>query len=554
LTTTLDPEKVFTAITEMLVQELGVARYILFLHDRSRNELYPFRWAGFKDEIRDSLILPVDKVEHFLTWSFSRGQLVYRNAALDDPETRGLVDRDPLPDTLVAMPIGIPGETFGMIYIESFQDNRQEVDEADLRFMVSLVSFMGMAISNANVFLQTRTELTSSKQLSERELAEKKKLKDIFSKYTSAELVDTLLANPGSVNLGGIEKNATILFSDIAGFTAFSSGLAPAQVVAAMNEYLSAMTDVVLEHDGEIDKFIGDAVMARFGVLGNLPSSGRSAIEAALAMLDRLRQLQAKWAQENRECFKIRIGIASGPVLAGNIGSERRQEFTVMGSTVNLASRLEALNKEFKTTILVDENTFAQVAKEVRAIPHENVQIRGMEGRLRVYEIQGMVRAKQENRKELANVRSRLASVRTEPVAPAEPDNAPRPPHRRLPENRMTRPHDRLILFDIDGTLLSADRSGYYAIERSMIDVLGAARGLEGIRLDGNTDLNAIRQVCDRDGTAFPDQESISKFKDHYTAILRREIAGKGHLKPGVGPLLNALASSGRACLGLVTG
>jgi len=113
---------------------------------------------------------------------------------------------------------------------------------------------------------------------------------------------------------------------------------------------------------------------------------------------------------------------------------------------------------------------------------------------------------------------------------------------------------DRLILFDIDGTLLSADRSGYHAIERSMIDVLGAARGLEGIRLDGNTDLNAIRQVCDRDGRAFPDQESISKFKNHYTTILRREIAGKGHLKPGVGPLLNALASSGRACLGLVTG
>ncbi len=423
LTTTLDPEKVFNAITEMLVQELGVARYILFLHDRSRNELYPFRWAGFKDEIRDSLILPVDKVEHFLTWSFSRGQLVYRNAALDDPETRGLVDRDPLPDTLVAMPIGIPGETFGMIYIESFQDNRQEIDEADLRFMISLVSFMGMAISNANVFLQTRTELTSSKQLSERELAEKKKLKDIFSKYTSAELVDTLLANPGSVNLGGIEKNATILFSDIAGFTAFSSGLAPAQVVAAMNEYLSAMTDVVLEHDGEIDKFIGDAVMARFGVLGDLPSSGRAAIEAALAMLDRLRQLQAKWAQENRECFKIRIGISSGPVLAGNIGSERRQEFTVMGSTVNLASRLEALNKEFKTTILVDENTFAQVAKEVRAIPHENVQIRGMEGRLRVYEIQGLVRSKQEKRKELVSVRSRLPSTPAEPSAPATPAN-----------------------------------------------------------------------------------------------------------------------------------
>jgi len=118
----------------------------------------------------------------------------------------------------------------------------------------------------------------------------------------------------------------------------------------------------------------------------------------------------------------------------------------------------------------------------------------------------------------------------------------------------MTNSHDRLLLFDIDGTLLSADRSGYHAIERSMIEVLGAERGLEGIRLDGNTDLNAIKQVCERDGRPFPDQESIVKFKDHYTGILRREIAGKGHLKPGVEPLLEALFSSGRASLGLVTG
>lgn len=118
----------------------------------------------------------------------------------------------------------------------------------------------------------------------------------------------------------------------------------------------------------------------------------------------------------------------------------------------------------------------------------------------------------------------------------------------------MTKLHDRLILFDIDGTLLSADRSGYHAIERSMVEVLGAERGLEGIRLDGNTDLNAIRQVCDRDGKPFPDTESIAKFKDHYTTILRREIAGKGHLKPGVEALLDALTASGRACLGLVTG
>ncbi|HEY9071607.1 MAG TPA: adenylate/guanylate cyclase domain-containing protein [Candidatus Ozemobacteraceae bacterium] len=416
LTTTLDPAKVFDAITEMLVQEIGVARYILFLHDRGKNELYPFRWSGYKDEIRELLTLPADRPEHFITWAFARRQLVYRTAALDDPETRGLVDRNPLPDTIIALPIHVPGESFGVVHIESFEDNRQEIDEADLRFMSSLGSFMGMALANANVFLQTRAELTSTKQLSERELAEKKKLKEMFSKYTSSELVDTLLANPGSLHLGGVEKNATILFSDIAGFTAFSAGLTPAQVVASMNEYLSAMTDVVLEHNGEIDKFIGDAVMARFGVLGDLPSSGMAAIRAALGMLDRLRLLQARWAQQGRECFKIRIGIATGSVLAGNIGSERRQEFTVMGSTVNLASRLEALNKEFKTTILVDENTFAQVSKEVRAIPHENVQIRGLESKVRVYEIQGLVQTGKPATPGTVSMRDRLV---TTPAAPS---------------------------------------------------------------------------------------------------------------------------------------
>ncbi len=415
LTTTLDPAKVFDAITEMLVQELRVARYILFLYDREKNELYPFRWAGFKDEIRESLILPVEKPDHFITWAFARRQLIYRDAALEDPETRGLVDKNPLPDTLVALPITIPGESFGVVHIESFEDNHREVDEADLRFMSSLGSFMGMAIANANVFLQTRTELTSTKQLSEREIAEKKKLKDMFSKYTSAELVETLIANPGSLHLGGVEKNATILFSDIVGFTRFSAGMTPAQVVASMNEYLSAMTDVVLEHNGEIDKFIGDAVMARFGVLGDLPSSGMAAVEAALGMLDRLQLLQATWAQQNKECFKIRIGIATGPVLAGNIGSERRQEFTVMGTTVNLASRLESLNKELKTTLLVDENTFEQISKDVRATPHDNISIRGLEGRVRVYEILGLIRAKPAT-PGIVSMRSRLS-----PPSPEHP-------------------------------------------------------------------------------------------------------------------------------------
>ena len=146
------------------------------------------------------------------------------------------------------------------------------------------------------------------------------------------------------------------------------------------------MTEIVLDNNGEIDKFIGDAVMARFGVLADLPSAPLAAVRAALAMLEEVRHLQARWAQEGREGFSIRIGIATGPVLAGNIGSERRSEFTVMGTTVNLASRLEALNKELKSSLLVDEPTYELISNEVRAVPRENVKVRLHRARRRLEE------------------------------------------------------------------------------------------------------------------------------------------------------------------------
>lgn len=151
------------------------------------------------------------------------------------------------------------------------------------------------------------------------------------------------------------------------------------------------MTEVILENQGEIDKFIGDSVMARFGVLAELPNAPQAAVTAALAMFRELVALQARWLADGRDGFAIRIGIATGPVLAGNIGSERRQEFTVMGTTVNLASRLENLNKELGTSLLVDENTYAAVAGMVAATPRDNIRIRGLDEPINVYEIHGLV-------------------------------------------------------------------------------------------------------------------------------------------------------------------
>ncbi|MFZ5951795.1 MAG: adenylate/guanylate cyclase domain-containing protein [Candidatus Rifleibacteriota bacterium] len=383
---TLSPDELFKAIVEMIETDIGANRYILFLLDPAKNELYPFRWSGYSEEIKKVLFIPLGHA-HILTQSIKRQQTLYRAMAMNDIEIRQLIDRKPVSNTLVAVPICSQKKSFGVIHIEAFADGHTDLDENELRFLSALPTFLGGALSNADIFVQTREELTSVQKISEQEIAEKKKLKEIFSRYSSAELVETLMKKPDSIDLGGVNKQAAILFCDIAGFTNFSSKYSPKEVVSLMNEYLSRMTEIILDHQGEIDKFIGDAIMARFGVMSDLPYPGRNAVEAANAMLQELFALRNDWAARSLQTFDIRIGIATGMVLAGNIGSSRRQEFTVMGSTVNLASRLEALNKQFSTRILVDEPTFNQLPKGVKSVKRENVQIRGLDEMLNVYEI-----------------------------------------------------------------------------------------------------------------------------------------------------------------------
>ena len=383
---TLDPEELFKAICELVENEIGADRYILFLVDPIKNELYPFRWHGYANQIEKILLMPVNHV-HFLTHALKRRQTTFRDSAVSDVEIRKLIDRKPDTNTLVAIPLFSRDKAYGVVHVESFADGHTEMDQSEIRFLSALPTFIGGALANADIFMQTREELTSTKKITEQEIAEKRRLHEIFSRYTSAELVENLIKNPEKIDLGGVSKTATILFSDIAGFTAFSAKFSPKEVVSLMNEYLSRMTEIVLNHQGEIDKFIGDAIMARFGVLSELENSSQNAVEAACHMLEELDKLRNEWAARGLENFNIRIGVATGPVLAGNIGSTRRQEFTVMGTTVNLASRLEALNKELGSRILIDEETFNNLPRNFKFNRREGQRIRGLDGTINVYEI-----------------------------------------------------------------------------------------------------------------------------------------------------------------------
>jgi class 3 adenylate cyclase len=186
---------------------------------------------------------------------------------------------------------------------------------------------------------------------------DKRLLRRSFQLYLAPAMVDRLMAAQAPPELGGEEREITVLFSDVAGFTSLSEGLTPHQLVQVMNAYLSAMTDIVEEKGGFVDKYIGDAIVAVFGAPMDDPAHARRAVEAALACAAKLAEMNADPARPflGRR-LGARIGLNSGRALVGNIGSRKRFNYTVMGDTVNLASRLEGANKYFGSTIMCAES------------------------------------------------------------------------------------------------------------------------------------------------------------------------------------------------------
>lgn len=192
-----------------------------------------------------------------------------------------------------------------------------------------------------------------------------REMRSMFSSYLSPKLVARLEKDPDAAKIGGDTKDVTVLFTDIKGFTTFSESHPPQEVVSRLNEYLGEMVKIIEQHDGTIDKFIGDAVMAYWGAPLAQPDHARLAVQCVTAMATRMGQLKEKWEAEGVEPFAIRGGLHSGEVVAGNVGfAGKKMEYTVIGDTVNLASRLEGTAKYYGITYLVGEQT-RQLAPDV---------------------------------------------------------------------------------------------------------------------------------------------------------------------------------------------
>jgi len=218
---------------------------------------------------------------------------------------------------------------------------------------------------------------------------EKREIKRLFGRYVSKDVIEQLMADPALANLGGQRREMTVLFSDIRGFTTASEAGTPEAIVEQLNQYFGAMVDVLFRHRGTLDKFVGDMVMGLFGAPLEDLAHADHAVAAALEMTEVLNGLNERWKTEGRPILDIGIGINSGEMIAGNIGAETAMSYTVIGDAVNLGSRLESLNKDYGTRLLISEETRARLTLPVQTRVIGEVNVKGRKQAVLVHEVTG---------------------------------------------------------------------------------------------------------------------------------------------------------------------
>lgn len=276
--------------------------------------------------------------------------------------------------SLMCAPLRSKDHTFGCLYVDSSVSQR-EFSEESLDLLQAFADQCAIALENVRLY----EEMMASRE-------NEKRVRQIFQKYVPADVVRRALEITDGNRLSA-KQVVTVLFSDIRGFTSISERLQPEDVVTFLNDYLQRMVDIVFDEGGIVDKFIGDAVMAVFGAPFPKPDDAMRAVRAGQRMLRELDRYNADQAKKDGVQIRIGIGVHTGPVIAGNIGSDRKMEYTVIGDAVNIASRVQDLTKNFGVELIITQGCLDATRRRVavRALPP--VHVKGKELPLQVYEV-----------------------------------------------------------------------------------------------------------------------------------------------------------------------
>jgi adenylate cyclase len=369
LASVLTPEEIMQRVMELVFQMENVERGFVMLLDEKTN----FKAAVllYKDEKMKadakSVVLSKTIIDRVTT---ERVPLLIHDVAGDERFSSSESLRISGIRSAMCAPLIYKDRVFGLFYVDCLTKPWAFTKE-------ELNIFSVVAAEAAISFDNARSHEELSRRVIERQALER---------FLSSSIVEKILANPDQVHLGGENQTVTILFADVRGFTRMSEKMEPQEVVELLNEYFTEMTDLVFENGGTLDKYLGDGLMAVFGAPLTKPDDAIRAVKTAVEMQKALDRLNRDWEAAGQHSLKIGLGINTGPVTAGNIGSARRMDYTVIGDAVNIASRLCA--NAAGGQILISESTHSSLNDRMAAKRLEPIKVKGKETPIEIYEIQ----------------------------------------------------------------------------------------------------------------------------------------------------------------------
>ena len=362
LTGELELDRLLRAVVDMTFQVMEVDRVTILLRSEATGELVP---TISKSRLGDTQVQPVprsivDKVVE------ERVAVVSHNAPADSRFKGRSIVTQSVRSAMCSPLLDAKDEILGLLYVDNLSAPGSFSDE-DLQFLVAFSGLAALGIKNSRFAEQIRREAL---------------VRSNFERYFAPNVAAAIARQDGDIRLGGERRPITVLFSDIRGFTAIAENMGPDAVAQLLSEYFSEMVEVIFEHGGTLDKFIGDAVMALWGAPIAHTDDPDRALQAAVAMQQTIEVLNRRWVAAGRPEIGVGIGISHGEVFAGNIGSHRRLEYTVLGDAVNVAARLCA--EAGPGEILVSEPLLRMVKEPV---DYEYLPELGLKGKSQVVQV-----------------------------------------------------------------------------------------------------------------------------------------------------------------------
>jgi len=381
IVSSLDPQDICSTVFDLLEKELDSKKACILIADSKSKFFTVLASRGFS--VEEESAVSITSHEQSLIGLAIRSNIVIDIRSIEKEQTfRALVGKGQV-KTVMASPIHYSktGGIMGVLNICDREANDYSNDDKNLFNMVS--SILEVALNNSLLYENQLEE-------SEKRALETEKVKEIFGKYVSSQIMDEILNSKDALELGGVNRKITIMAADIRGFTKMSEVLKPQEIVAMLNDYFSVMTEIVNMNYGTVDKFIGDAIMVLFGAPVKTDKDAFNALRTALEMQDAIKIFEEKWRDIRGEKweFSIGIGINTGEVVVGNLGSSSRMEYTAIGDNVNVAFRVESIAPG--GSILITESFYAEVRNNVVVEKLQPVNVKGREQPVQIYKVKGL--------------------------------------------------------------------------------------------------------------------------------------------------------------------